>query len=613
MLNIIYSMILLTGITYAQGFDELNQFRLAQSYEGIGNYEKALELYRNLYSKFPNQFQYYEGYLKSLAQLKKYDEAINLLKNKLRVNPKDFNLYGEIAVMYSRKDMDDSTDYFINEGIKLEPKNPLAYKFISNILIQNRLFEKSIAVLEQGKKVVNDNLMFSIDLITIYVLLMNYKAASEEMVQLLNVDQNQANFVQTKLAGFINKPDALKTAIEVFEKSVLRDNLAMMRILSWLYFNNKNFSEAFKISQQIDEISKSNGFEILSFADRAYRERELNQAVNAYNYLLKKFPEAKDIKAFSIIGLARSYEELFIDQIKADKNIWKVYRHPLKKPDQFASQSIEYFNIIVKEYNNPNLIAEALFKIARINFEYYFDYGSAAENLKKVVGLYPLSEYYSRSLLILGEIEMIKNNFREAENYFVQLRISPRATENERYLNEYKIAELLILQNMVDSAKSKLIQLSKLTSLDVANDVLELLFIIQENEDNKNDVVSWIKAQQLISSKEFSDATEILKKLSQGDNASNLVNLSRLELADIYILQDDYSNALAQLKYISDLKEKSIFSDRALFKASEIYLHGLKDKEKTVQLLEKLLEEYPQSLLITEARKIIKSLKGSSI
>lgn len=142
----------LTLKLYSQTQDDWNKFRLAQSYESIANYEKAFELYRELYFRYPTQFQFYDAYYRMLTQLKRYDEAIALLRDRLNLNPNDYNLYGELAVLYDRKGIKDSVDYFIKQGLNRDPKNLMSYKFIANILIQNRMFDYANKVLEEEKR-----------------------------------------------------------------------------------------------------------------------------------------------------------------------------------------------------------------------------------------------------------------------------------------------------------------------------------------------------------------------------------------------------------------------------------------------------------------------------
>ncbi|MCX8011191.1 MAG: hypothetical protein N3A61_08565, partial [Ignavibacteria bacterium] len=356
----------------AQEYDELNKLRLAQSYEAIGNFEKALELYKELYFKKPNDFNYYDGYLRGLLQLKRYDESIALIKSRIKIIPNDISLYAQLAVIYDRKEKPDSVSYFINTAISIDPKNLMTYKIISNVLMENRLFENAIDVLEAGKGKVENSSSLSIDLANLYSLLMNYRKASEELLNLVILDGNNYSFAQTKLSTFITKPDAIETAINVFESYKKKaENINVLRLLSWLYLQAKQYEKAFNLTVEIDEKVKSNGFEILSFADRAYREKAIEVAVEAYNYLLKNYPNQKDIRAFSIIGLARSNEEVFILTQKKKQESWKRFTSHLAIEDKSADDVINYYNIIIRDFNNPTLTCESLYKISKIRYEYY--------------------------------------------------------------------------------------------------------------------------------------------------------------------------------------------------------------------------------------------------
>jgi len=54
--------------------------KLARYYYIGGQYEKAAELFKELYNEKPNYYYYYSYYLNSLIYLKRFDEAIKLTK-----------------------------------------------------------------------------------------------------------------------------------------------------------------------------------------------------------------------------------------------------------------------------------------------------------------------------------------------------------------------------------------------------------------------------------------------------------------------------------------------------------------------------------------------------
>ena len=54
--------------------DNLKQLNLAQAFERIGEYERALKIYKILYDKEPDNPNYFLGYEKNMHNLKMFDE-----------------------------------------------------------------------------------------------------------------------------------------------------------------------------------------------------------------------------------------------------------------------------------------------------------------------------------------------------------------------------------------------------------------------------------------------------------------------------------------------------------------------------------------------------------
>lgn len=595
--------------SFAQTQDDWNKFRLAQSYENIGNYEKAFELYRELYFRFPVQFQFYDAYYRMLTQLKRYDEAIGLLRDKLNQNPDDFNTYGELAVLYDRKGIKDSIEYFIQQGLNRNPKNAMAYKFIANILIQNRMFDYANRVLEEGKARISDNDMFIIDLININTILMNYQKSCSEMIELLKKQPQQISFVQNKLSQIISNPAGLETAIQVFERNVVRKNLSILKLLAWLYFQNREFKKAFDITLEIEKLTNSNGYEILEFSNRAYQEGFIDEAVRGYEYILKNFKEKKDLEAMSIIGLARSFDQLFQNEFQSKNISWKLYKQPADTNNKNLKEALKYYSIIYNNYTLPNLVAEALFKTALFYKEHFQDYTKAKDLLNRLINDYVLTDYYAKGLLLAGDIEKISGYDDKAYNYYERLRTFSRANETERNLAQFQIAEILIRKSLYDSAKSVLSNIKKNTTSDVANDAIEFLMIITEQESSPQNLKTYIEIERLIEAKQFDEAIKKISSINLDDDYSIYQNRLRMMLAELFITTNKYSDALAQLNYAYELKEKTIYSDRALFRIGQLYLYGLKDKIRAEQIFNKLLAEFPSSIFVSEVRALINQIQ----
>lgn len=604
--------LLIVRISVGQTNDDWNRFRLAQSYESLGNYDKAFELYQELYLRFPSQFQFYDAFYRMLTQLKKYDEAIGLVKNRLNQTPNDFSLYGELAVLYDRKGIKDSMDYFLNLGINYDPKNSMSYKIIANVLIQNRMFEQANYVLETGKSRMNEKDMFSIDIININTILMNYPKVISEMIELLNRQPQQFSFIQNKLSQIVFNPAALNLAIAGFEKVQEKNNLSILRILSWLYFQKKDFKKAFELTLQIDKLSNSNGYEILDFSNRAYQEGFINEAINGYEYLIKNHSNQKDIIAMSVIGLARSYENAFESKFNSVELKWKLFKPVLNSDNKALNESIKYYTIIVNQYTLPDLVSEAFYKLAYFNKEYLIDYATAKTYLEKIISNYILTPYYTKSLLLYMEIEMIQKNFDKFLEIYDKLRIASRATETERYLGQFYYAEILAQKGLIDSAKSILGSIKSITTNDIANDAIELLMLLTEIENQPEKIKLLIEVNNLIDANNYQEAIQKIKSINLSDDYSIFENKLRYTLAELYITTNNYSEALAQLNYLYELKEKSIYSDRSLFRIGQIYLYGLNDKLRSESTFNKLLAEFPNSIFVTDVRDLIRSIQSEN-
>jgi tetratricopeptide (TPR) repeat protein len=72
-----------------------------------------------------------------------------------------------------------------------------------------------------------------------------------------------------------------------------------------------------------------------------------------------------------------------------------------------------------------------------------------------------------------------------------------------------------------------------------------------------------------------------------------------------------YANAIATYEtLLTKFSKSSIALDRAQFSIGDVYQYGLKDNAKAIAAYEKLLADYPQSLLADQARQRIRALRG---
>jgi tetratricopeptide (TPR) repeat protein len=75
-----------------------------------------------------------------------------------------------------------------------------------------------------------------------------------------------------------------------------------------------------------------------------------------------------------------------------------------------------------------------------------------------------------------------------------------------------------------------------------------------------------------------------------------------------------YADAVATYeRLLTDFRENSILLDRAQFQLAETYEAGMRDTLKAIAAYEKLLADYPSSVLADEARRRIRRLRGEAL
>ncbi|MBI5172504.1 MAG: tetratricopeptide repeat protein [Candidatus Melainabacteria bacterium] len=101
----------------------------AELYEKMGETEKSLAAYRDLFKEFPKSTLQMRSYGLALTKAKHYDEAIEVFSKLLKLNPQDEELYSARAKAYlGKKQMSKALDD-VEESIRLSPRdNAEAYR-----------------------------------------------------------------------------------------------------------------------------------------------------------------------------------------------------------------------------------------------------------------------------------------------------------------------------------------------------------------------------------------------------------------------------------------------------------------------------------------------------
>jgi tetratricopeptide (TPR) repeat protein len=604
-----FILLIAAGVTYCQySNDENNRYLLGENYEQSGYPDKAKEIYEDLYRKNPSNLQYFNSLNRIYILLKQYDASIKLLEQRLVINPLDINLYGLLGSTYYLMG-DEAKAYSVwDDGLKKLPQNQIYYKVLANYAMERRDFDKAIDFLKRGKKISDNPLLFEFDLANLYSLTMQYKEAAEEYLSIVLKNPEEYQVVQNGLLSYMNKVDALQKTIEVFEKKRDEDNINLSYLLAYLYMQGKMYEKAYGIFSEIDSKLKSNGNELLKFANDLYNDHQYELGAKVFAGIIDRYPSSPIISSAKL-GYAKTLEAK-LDNDKGGETDWKPFS--LNKPGdpKKVDEIVAIFSEIVKIYPNSEAANEALFRIGNLKNNRLNDLEGAKDTFNKLIKNAQNSKFAIKSYEELGDIYILEGNLEKSREMFQKLIQSNGIQEEEKNYARYKEAKISFYEGNFGKGRELLNNIIRSYKDNSSNDALGLSLLLNTMVNDSSNLVIFAKAELLAEQKKFSQAREKYLIISQNQQAFALQNLAKLRVAEMDLAVDNYDSSMKLLQEVTNEKEKNIYSDKALYLQGNIYQYAKKESLKAIEIYESLLAKFPNSIYLDDARESINKLKN---
>lgn len=607
--------VLVTRALIAQTPDSQAKFRLAQGFEQAGEYERAAELYHDLLHHEPGNFAFFDGLQRMYVQLKRYDDAVGVIRDRLALMPNDASLYGILGTAQYRAGREREAMSAWASAIELAPGNPHSYRFVANLMIENRLLDRAAETYRKGRVECQDPNLFTMELAQLLAASLDYAGATEEFLRWLKQNPAQIAFVQTRLSAFTYKDEGRAEAIGVVQAHLDNDPaLRLYELLAWLHMEGKEFDRAFEVYRHIDELSNAEGVALLGFADRAFRERSYGVASRAYREALdRRLPEQRAPQAR--YGLACATMEVDVAPDSGDLPAW-ARMQSLANARARLTDAQTAFSRIAAEYPQTEYSARSLYQIGLMQLRYFQDLDGAARTFQQV-----LAEPAARPSvrmdvqLRLAELLIARAETTSAAAALRSILGTPGATPDQTDEAQLRLAEIAFFNGRTDDAVSALATISTNVNNDFANDALELQVLLQENTGGPPQAIAqYGRAEFLSRQHKDIEAVGLLMELVHHYPASPLVDDALLRTGGLLTLTGRYQESVeAYGRLLSEFHDQSKMLDHALFRTGEIYQFGLAQPLKAVASYEQLLSEHPQSLLAEKVRKRIRVLRGESL
>lgn len=489
-------------------------------------------------------------------------------------------------------------DKLFNEILRDLPDNRNVILGIANMLRGRMLNDYALAVLTKGAEINTDHDPFYMERASVCQSMNNYQQAFEYYFLDLEVNPDHfatvKNRFQTLLLYDVNKSIADEMRIALLQKNQEHpDNDEYAKLLIWYALQEEDYDIALAQSKSLDRRSNDQDGQILTIAQICLNNGQYDLAKDGFEYIIAK-GKICPFYGNAVIGAIESENERYRANPSTDR---KAYER--------LSRRIQDAYVDVGSNDYPDLAV-----IHADIMAYHLDQSDQAiDLLLQAIELTHNKIQQSNLKLKLADIYLFSDEVWEATLLYSQV---DKTMKEEPLGHEarFRNARLRYFIGEFAWAQTQLNVLKAATSKLVANDAMSLALIIGDNLEADTTGIELrrvARADYKIYQHKEDQALLILDSISvDGNEISKPHALCRI--AEIKEANHDY--ILADSLYLRVVNEfpDSYMADDALMKAALIEHQQLKDKEAAKRHYEQLIDQYPTSLYIAQAKKNYRKL-----
>jgi len=247
----------------------LAHFVQGMALEENGEMDRALEAYRKVLNVDPGQSQLAARVAGLLIQQEDFPQAIDVLKDAIKANPKNAEPYQQLAFIYARylKKTDQAIDY-ANRAIALNPADVEAYQRLVEIEVAAGQEKKALEALDRATKVRSSDPNFWMHLGKLYMAVL-FKSDSQP------------------------KPDEFKRTNEIFKRAAEHagDDPAILKDVADYYAASQQLKEAIPLYLRVLELQPDDANAREKLATGFILTNQRGKAVEMLEQIIKEHPD----------------------------------------------------------------------------------------------------------------------------------------------------------------------------------------------------------------------------------------------------------------------------------------------------------------------------------
>lgn len=573
--------------------------KLAREFYAKKDYEKASEIYKNLYDNY-NQVNYFNQYADCLILTGDYDQAEKAYKAFLKQNPKNWKSHVDLAYVYYKKGDNDKAEKYLNKVIKDVPENKNAIIEFTNLLRKRGFNEIAINLFNKSAKNPNINYSFSIEKAYAYNSMLDFENATECYLQYLKEKPEHFDMVKNRFRVMMMY-DLNGNVADVIRMALLRktqeepENEEFSSLLMWYSLQQQDYELALMELKALDKRGKGNyENDIIYVAQIAKDNRQYDIAIEAYDYILKKSHEGV-FYVNAQVGIIEAKYAKAVAEGSHDKGFYENLSKEIDDAFAKIGNTKETLTLVTVQ-------AEILaFELNRCDDAKTLLNNALERNIS------PNDKAVLK--MNLADVYLFTDEVWEATLLYSQVE---KAMKNEPIAHEarFKNAQLRYFIGEFGWATAALKILTAATSKLVANDAMTLSLTISDNLEYDTIALRRIaKADYNIYKRNYNVANQILDSVvAYNPNEVSLPSVFYRK-AKIAMNAGDYELADSLYKRVYEGYADSNIADEALVEDALLLENQLNRKEDAMECYSKLFDYYTASVYVAQARKSYRRLR----
>jgi tetratricopeptide (TPR) repeat protein len=544
--------LLIVLIACSKLFAQDNDLLLAKQYAANGDQQKALDIYQKLFKQ--NNEAFFTVYVNSLLGVKKFDDAISITKKMMRKHPEDHQYNIVLGTAYTQQGSVDKANAIYDDLIKNLPPDQGQIALLASLFYQNANVDYAIKMFLQGRKLMQNDQLFSYELINLYRYKRDKAALVEEYLNFLPSNPPFITQAENTLSGIFEGQadyDILKTALL---KRIQKDPQQTIypELLTWQFLQQKQFDQALNQALALSRRQNDDGSNIFELCRTLTANEAYDAAIRGYEYLLTK---GKD---------QQFYIPAKIELINT-KNL-RVTSGKYVKEDLISLE--KDYNDLLTEFGKNANTAFAMQKLASLQaykLHKLIDAQKLLEETINIPGIKPA--LLAACKLDLGDVTLLNNQPWDATLLYSQVEKDfPNSAIGQDA--KYRNAKLAWYTGDFTWAKGQLDVLKAATSQLIANDALNLSLLISDNiaADSTGAALKiYARADLLIFAEQPDKALITLDSINVKYPGNSLADDILMAKARLFIQQKNYADAVPLLKKIAEEHSFDLWADDAVF------------------------------------------------